>query len=209
VWLFAEVAGVPDSDIPIEIYEVDPFDPDEFVISGTLGVTGGFGWATWTAFWMEDGLLGLGGDPEYKFVVMGIDSPELTVKKAVLPTPTPTPTATPTVTPTPTPTPAPTSTPTPSTLSFSHPASFLIDAGDTLNLTNVYVISSVPEEPITGRIDWDEGDGYAIHVVIAATGQYVGSHTYTTSGTYTLTLRANSDSGSVGESTIIVVVAIP
>ena len=92
---------------------------------------------------------------------------------------------------------------------FSHPADFLIAEGDTLNLTNVFVISSIPQEPITGRIDWGDGGGFAIHIVIVETGQYVGSHTYNTAGTYTLRLRANSDSGSTGESTITVVVANP
>ena len=92
---------------------------------------------------------------------------------------------------------------------FSHFLSGFFDMGDMLNLANAFVFTSIPQEPITGRIDWGEGDGFAIAVVIVATGQYVGNHTYNTAGTYTLTLRANSDSGSTGESTITVVVVNP
>lgn len=43
--------------------------------------------------------------------------------------------------------------------------------GDMLNLANAFVISSIPQEPITGSVDWGEGDGFAIAVATTATGQ--------------------------------------
>lgn len=81
VFLFAPLWGVPDNEeVPVKIYEVDPFDEDDLMATGHLVVRGGVGRATWRAEWSSD-FLGFGGDPEYKFVVLDMDSPMLIVRQ--------------------------------------------------------------------------------------------------------------------------------
>jgi len=80
VTLLAEVSGLDDRILTVGIYEVDPLDPDDLIEWVEMQFVGGHGRATWTAVWIEDGPLELGGNPEYKFVVLGIDSPELEVR---------------------------------------------------------------------------------------------------------------------------------
>jgi serine/threonine protein kinase len=209
VWLHAVLEGVPDSEIPVDVYEVDPFNPDDLVVSGELEVINGQGWAFWDVFWEEDELLGFNSNPEYKFVVMGVDSPELAVAKAVAPTPTPVATQPPLPTPTRTPTPTPVPTPKPSVLSFSHPSFLFGVTGETINLQASFVSSSIPGEALTGRMDWGDGTGINIVPVIAATGEYVSEHIFVNPGIFTVRLIATNDAGQTFESTFTVSVNNP
>ena len=209
VWLHAVLEGVPDSDIPVDVYEVDPFNPDDLVVSGELAVENGEGWAFWDVFWEEDELLGFNSNPEYIFVVMGVDSPELAVAKAAVPTPTPAPTQPPLPTPTRTPTPTPVPTPKPSILSFSHPSFLFGVTGETIVLQNAFVSSSIPGEALTGKIDWGDGTGINIVPVIAETGEYVSSHVFVVPTIFTVRLIATNDAGQTFESTFTVTITNP
>jgi hypothetical protein len=80
VTLFAQVTGLDGMTLAISISEVDPGSPDDLVATVQMTFANGVGRATWKAAWMEDGAFGFGGDPEYKFVMLGVDSPELTVR---------------------------------------------------------------------------------------------------------------------------------
>ena len=79
VTLYADIPGINNQVITVGIYEVDPLDPDDLVEWVQMAFVDGIGTATWTTVWMEDGFLGAGGNPEYKFVLLGVDSPELEV----------------------------------------------------------------------------------------------------------------------------------
>jgi len=109
VTLRAVATGLDGRTLEVQIYEIDPGSPDDPVTSVDMMFSNGTGTAVWEAVWMADGLMGMGGDPEYKFVVLGSDSPQLvvsrstaleptTVPKVVFSTPTPAPTPIPTVT---------------------------------------------------------------------------------------------------------------
>ena len=75
VVLHTTVQGYRDGLFEVPILEVDPFDPDDLVTTLQMQIVDGVGTASWTAQWQSDGWLGLGGDPEMKFVVQGVDSP--------------------------------------------------------------------------------------------------------------------------------------
>ena len=78
--LLAFVPGLDGQTITVGIYEVDPFDPDDLVEWVEMEFVSGVGTGYWTTVWMEDGFAGAGDNPEYKFVVLGADSPELAVQ---------------------------------------------------------------------------------------------------------------------------------
>jgi len=80
VTLRAEAPGILDRTLLVGVYEVDPLDADDLVEWVEMEFVGGVGRANWAAVWMEDGFLGGGGNPEYKFVVLGADSLELEVQ---------------------------------------------------------------------------------------------------------------------------------
>ena len=75
----SHAGAVPLGAFWVEIPVVD--SPDDPVVTGSLTILDGIGQADWEAVWMADGYLGLGGDPEYKFVVLNVSSPELTVRR--------------------------------------------------------------------------------------------------------------------------------
>jgi len=84
VGLYVEVAGGDGEILEADIYEVDPMSPDDYVTTVFVEISNGKGLGTWAAKWQED-WGSLGGDPEYKFTVAGIDSSQLEVNKAVTP----------------------------------------------------------------------------------------------------------------------------
>jgi hypothetical protein len=75
----ALVTGYSSGTLSVNIYEVDPGSPDDYVANVQMVFVNGVGIAQWKTVWTSDGFLGLGGNPEYKFVTLGIDSPELVV----------------------------------------------------------------------------------------------------------------------------------
>jgi len=80
ITLRAVATGLDGQTLAVQIYETDPGSPDDLVTSVDLTFFRGVGEGTWEAVWMADGFMGFGGDPEYKFVLLGVDSPDLTVR---------------------------------------------------------------------------------------------------------------------------------
>ena len=77
--LHALLPGTPDSQIAVELFEVDQGALDQLVATISMRVVDGVGTANWEAVWMSDGLFNLEGNPEYKFIIGGVESGELTV----------------------------------------------------------------------------------------------------------------------------------
>jgi hypothetical protein len=80
VQLHAPVPGLADGETTATILEVDTLDADDLLGTIKLTVKDGIASAKWRAVWTSDGF-GIGGDPEYKFVVGNVSSPQLNVVK--------------------------------------------------------------------------------------------------------------------------------
>jgi hypothetical protein len=81
---------------------------------------------------------------------------------------------------------------------------FEISVGQSVNLSNVYVQSSIQGEVITGRVDWGEGDGFNPVGISSTTGEFFANHIYLSAGTYTITVRARGESKSQEDVEVLV-----
>ena len=122
------------------------------------------------------------------------------------PTPLPVPTATSTVTPTPLPvptatpiptfTPTPTPTPIPPIISITAPELFTLIQNQLLDFNSSIIVSSnMPKDIFSASINWGDGTSEEKVAVVQATGEVIGTHTYSNTGSFTIEITINSDSG--------------
>ncbi len=123
------------------------------------------------------------------------------------PTPLPVPTATSTVTPTPLPvptatpiptfTPTPTPTPIPPIISITAPELFTLIQNQLLDFNSSIIVSSnMPKDIFSASINWGDGTSEEKVAVVQATGEVIGTHTYSNTGSFTIEITINSDSGA-------------
>ena len=123
------------------------------------------------------------------------------------PTPTSVPTATSTVTPTPLPTatstviptPKPTLTPTPipPKISITAPELFTLTQNELLDFNStVSVDSNITGDIFSASINWGDDTSEEKVAVVQATGEVIGTHTYSNAGSFTIEITINSDSGA-------------
>ena len=123
------------------------------------------------------------------------------------PTPLPVPTATSTVTPTPLPvptatpiptfTPTPTPTPIPPIISITAPELFTLIQNQLLDFNSSIIVSSnMPKDIFSASINWGDGTSEEKVAVVQATGEVIGTHTYSNPGSFTIEITINSDSGA-------------
>ena len=123
------------------------------------------------------------------------------------PTPLPVPTATSTVTPThlpvptatpiPTFTPTPTPTPIPPIISITAPELFTLIQNQLLDFNSSIIVSSnMPKDIFSASINWGDGTSEEKVAVVQATGEVIGTHTYSNTGSFTIEITINSDSGA-------------
>ena len=136
------------------------------------------------------------------------------------PTPLPIPTATSTVTPLPiptatstvNPTPKPTFTPTPipPLISIIAPELFTLIQNQLLDFgSNIIVSSNISEDTFSASINWGDGSSEEKVAVVQTTGEVVGTHTYSDTGSYTIEITINSESGATLSRGIFVYVNPP
>ena len=120
--------------------------------------------------------------------------PVPTATSTVTPTPKPVPTATSTVSPTPTPTDTPT--PIPPKISIIAPELFTLNQNQLLDFnSNIIVSSNISEDIFAASINWGDGTSEEKVAVVQATGEVIGTHTYSNTGSFTIEITINSDSG--------------
>ena len=111
------------------------------------------------------------------------------------PTPLPVPTASSTVTPTPKPTLTPT--PIPPIISITAPELFTLIQNQLLDFNSSIIVSSnMPKDIFSASINWGDGTSEEKVAVVQATGEVIGTHTYSNTGSFTIEITINSDSGA-------------
>lgn len=121
--------------------------------------------------------------------------PVPTATSTVTPTPLPVPTATPIPTFTPTPTPTPT--PIPPIISITAPELFTLIQNQLLDFNSSIIVSSnMPKDIFSASINWGDGTSEEKVAVVQATGEVIGTHTYSNTGSFTIEITINSDSGA-------------
>ena len=116
-----------------------------------------------------------------------------TATSTVTPTPLPVPTATPIPTFTPTPTP----TPIPPIISITAPELFTLIQNQLLDFNSSIIVSSnMPKDIFSASINWGDGTSEEKVAVVQATGEVIGTHTYSNTGSFTIEITINSDSGA-------------
>ena len=119
--------------------------------------------------------------------------PVTTATSTVTPTPLPVPTATPIPTFTPTPTP----TPIPPIISITAPELFTLIQNQLLDFNSSIIVSSnMPKDIFSASINWGDGTSEEKVAVVQATGEVIGTHTYSNTGSFTIEITINSDSGA-------------